>query len=66
MSQNGSSVPEFMSTHPSDATRVNNITKELPEALEVYKGVWGNYPSGNTPANNTNTDTTKKSGDWHF
>jgi predicted Zn-dependent protease len=66
MSQSGSSVPEFMSTHPSDATRVSNITKELPEALEVYKGVWGNYPSGNTPAVNTNTNTTKKSDDWHF
>ena len=37
MSANGStSVPEFMSTHPSDATRINDIKKYLPE-LEKYK-----------------------------
>ena len=32
----GASVPEFMSTHPSDATRINDIKKYLPE-LENYK-----------------------------
>lgn len=32
----GASVPEFMSTHPSDATRINDIKKYLPE-LEKYK-----------------------------
>jgi predicted Zn-dependent protease len=33
MSANGSAaVPEFMSTHPSDQTRVNNITKAIPNA----------------------------------
>ena len=37
MSANGgTSVPEFMSTHPSDATRINDIKKYLPE-LEKYK-----------------------------
>lgn len=37
MSSSGSaSVPEFMSTHPSDATRVSDIKKYLPE-LEKYK-----------------------------
>jgi predicted Zn-dependent protease len=36
MSANGSSIPEFMSTHPSDATRINDIKKYLPE-LEKYK-----------------------------
>ncbi|MBO5251418.1 MAG: M48 family metallopeptidase [Bacteroidaceae bacterium] len=37
MSANGSaSVPEFMSTHPSDATRISDIKKYLPE-LEKYK-----------------------------
>ncbi|MBR4923186.1 MAG: M48 family metallopeptidase [Bacteroidaceae bacterium] len=37
MSANGNtSVPEFMSTHPSDATRINDIKKYLPE-LEKYK-----------------------------
>ncbi|MBQ3190886.1 MAG: M48 family metallopeptidase [Bacteroides sp] len=32
----GASVPEFMSTHPSDATRINDIKKYLPE-LGKYK-----------------------------
>lgn len=37
MSANGSTnVPEFMSTHPSDATRISDIKKYLPE-LEKYK-----------------------------
>lgn len=34
----GGSVPEFMSTHPSDQTRMEKIQKELPEALKYYKG----------------------------
>ncbi len=32
----GANVPEFMSTHPSDATRINDIKKILPK-LEQYK-----------------------------
>jgi predicted Zn-dependent protease len=37
MSANGNaSIPEFMSTHPSDATRINDIKKYLPQ-LEKYK-----------------------------
>lgn len=69
MAQNGQSLPEFMSTHPSDATRVANIQKELPESLEVYKGVWGKYPSGYTPAagnTNTKTNNSNTSSQWHF
>ena len=34
----GKSVPEFLSTHPSDETRINDIqTKYLPEAMKYYK-----------------------------
>ncbi len=33
----GSSTPEFLSTHPSDATRISNIRKYLPEAVTYYK-----------------------------
>jgi predicted Zn-dependent protease len=33
----GSKPPEFMSTHPSDATRIEKIKAALPEALKYYK-----------------------------
>jgi predicted Zn-dependent protease len=33
----GKKPPEFMSTHPSDATRINKIKTALPEALKYYK-----------------------------
>jgi predicted Zn-dependent protease len=34
---NGQSPPEFMSTHPSDDSRIAKIREELPEALQYYK-----------------------------
>jgi metalloendopeptidase OMA1, mitochondrial len=34
-------VPEFLSTHPSDLTRINQIEAWLPEALQYYKGPGG-------------------------
>jgi predicted Zn-dependent protease len=38
MSSIGGSAPlEFMSTHPSDATRISKIEAALPEALKYYK-----------------------------
>ncbi|MBK0382589.1 M48 family metallopeptidase [Pedobacter sp. SD-b] len=38
MAQNkGQAPPEFLSTHPSDATRISDIKKYLPEALKYYK-----------------------------
>ena len=40
MSQNssGQAPPEFMSTHPSDATRIARIEQEMPEAMQYYEG----------------------------
>lgn len=34
----GQAPPEFLSTHPSDATRIKKIQEQLPEALKYYKG----------------------------
>ncbi len=55
MAANGSSTPEFMSTHPSDNTRIQQIQKDLPEALKYYKGV----SSGKT-------NNAKTSNQWKF
>jgi len=32
----GGGVPEFLSTHPADQTRIKNIQQQLPEAMKYY------------------------------
>jgi predicted Zn-dependent protease len=34
--QSKGAPPEFLSTHPSDQTRINDIEKHMPEALKYY------------------------------
>ena len=34
----GQAPPEFLSTHPSDQTRIEDIKRLLPEAMKYYKG----------------------------
>ena len=34
---NGNNPPEFLSTHPAEQTRINQLEKYLPEALKYYK-----------------------------
>lgn len=38
-SQGGQRPPEFLSTHPSEGTRIEQIQKYLPEAMKYYKPV---------------------------
>lgn len=33
----GSAPPEFLSTHPSDETRIDDINRLMPEAMQYYK-----------------------------
>jgi len=64
MAQQGSSVPEFMSDHPADNTRIANIQKDLPEAMQYYNTIWGSGNKNTTaPATNSNTNTNSN---WHF
>ena len=37
----GGAPPEFMSTHPSDETRIKDIKEHLPEAMKYYQGGTG-------------------------
>ncbi|MGB5977195.1 MAG: M48 family metallopeptidase, partial [Cyclobacteriaceae bacterium] len=32
----GAAPPEFMSTHPSHSTRINNLNRYMKEALKYY------------------------------
>lgn len=40
-SSSGARQPEFLSTHPSPGTRIADIQKDLPKALEYYKAAGG-------------------------
>lgn len=56
MSADGQQVPEFMSTHPSDAKRIREIEKELPKIKELLQVV----PAATTPATSTKSSTSSK------
>jgi len=36
---NGQSPPEFLSTHPSEGKRIDQLKQYMPEALKYYKPV---------------------------
>lgn len=58
----GSSTPEFLSTHPADAKRIEYIEKVMPAVMQFYKGSGvQNSSSPTTQGKKTNT-----SADWTF
>ncbi|MDR0420585.1 MAG: M48 family metallopeptidase [Prevotellaceae bacterium] len=65
MSQSGgSSMPEFLSTHPSNDTRITDIQKELPEAMKIYNALQNN---SSTHKNTTVTPSSSRTDEnWHF
>ena len=48
--RSNASVPEFLSTHPSDATRIRQIEAWIPEALRHYQPVRENPDQEPTPS----------------
>ena len=44
----GAAPPEFLSTHPADATRIANLKRLLPRALAQYKNAKNHYGLGET------------------
>ena len=56
MSTQGSSAPEFLSTHPSDENRIAEMKKRMPEAMEYYNAVTGKTPATTQPNPKTNNE----------
>ena len=55
--QSSSNTAEFLSTHPSDNTRIVEIKKVIPEAMEYYEAIYGKKPATTTPST---------SNEWRF
>jgi len=56
-----SSTPAFLSSHPSDAQRISDIQKHLPEALQYYRQATGNGAAATTTTNTTSKKASKSS-----
>ena len=39
----GGAPPEFLSTHPSGTTRINNIKRQLPQVMPIYRSARTRY-----------------------
>src|SRR6478672_10215075 len=42
-------IPEFLSTHPSDVTRINQLETWMPEAMRYYQAAGGTPPPAPAP-----------------
>lgn len=47
--RSGAGVPEFLSTHPSEETRIKNLQKWTPEAMHYYNSPAAPPPAVETP-----------------
>ena len=47
--RSGAAVPEFFSTHPSEETRIRNLEKWAPEAMQYYNPPADAPPAATTP-----------------
>ena len=57
---NQNQTAEFLSDHPSDATRIKNIQGWMPEALKYYKPETTTPTRAATTTKKTTTSTAKK------
>ena len=62
---NSGSTPTWLSTHPSDAQRIANIKKVLPEALRYYNQSTGTTTTKKAGTTKKNAKTPKTSGTFH-
>jgi predicted Zn-dependent protease len=47
--RSGAGVPEFLSTHPSEETRIKNLERWIPEAMHYYSPPPGSTPTASPP-----------------
>ncbi|HEX9284421.1 MAG TPA: M48 family metallopeptidase [Nitrospirales bacterium] len=47
--RSGAGVPEFLSTHPSEETRIKNLERWIPEAMHYYNPSPGSPPTASPP-----------------
>jgi predicted Zn-dependent protease len=46
--RSGAGIPEFLSTHPSEETRIKNIERWIPQAMQYYQPHEGSPPPSKT------------------
>ena len=51
MQANGGGQPEWLSTHPSEGTRIERLQKLMPQATAIYQRAQQNTPAAPTPLN---------------
>lgn len=51
MQANGGGQPEWLSTHPSESTRIERLQKLMPQATAIYQRAQQNAPAAPTPLN---------------